>query len=154
MDMETCIECTGPIPPTRQRHHAKFCTSECSRVYNRKRYAEHSTTLDLPTGTVGALAELVVAVDLMERGYDVFRALSQACGADLAVIAHGRLYRVEVRSGRRTLAGDGSVTYARPPRDDGRLDVYGVVLPKPREILYFASDGRTPFDFADAEGET
>ena len=40
-------------------------------------------------GTTGAIAELVVATDLLGRGYEVFRALSPSCSGDLAVLKNG-----------------------------------------------------------------
>lgn len=52
----------------------------------------------MPTGTVGAISELVVAVDLLRKGYEVFRALSVNASCDLAIIKDGVLLRIEVRT--------------------------------------------------------
>lgn len=53
---------------------------------------------DLPTGTIGAIAELVVSADLMAHGIPVFRALSPNCKFDLAIAHRSRLLGIEVRT--------------------------------------------------------
>lgn len=52
------------------------------------------------SGTAGAIAELRVAVDLMQRRYHVFRALSPSCPADLVAFHDGDLAPIfiEVRT--------------------------------------------------------
>jgi hypothetical protein len=55
----------------------------------------------LPSGTTGAISELLVSSDLLRRGYAVFRALSPSCSCDLAILKGGRLFRVEVRTAYR-----------------------------------------------------
>lgn len=143
--MATCLTCDGLIDPAREKRRAKYCSDDCRRVDERARYrqANERLTTGLARGTVGALAELAVAVDLMERGHEVFRALSPACSCDLAVIVDGELVRVEVRSAHR--GTNGHLYFGRATRDQGRHDCYAVVLHSdPREILYFEADGHTP----------
>lgn len=66
--------------------------------------------LGLSTGTVGALSELRVAIDLMKRGFHVFRALSPACPADLVIYSNGAAPQtVQVRTGYGRSTGDGAV---------------------------------------------
>jgi hypothetical protein len=108
----------------------------------RAQYARENAALktDLPTGTVGAIAELAVAVDLMDRGYEVFRALSPSCSCDLAVLMNGTLIRIEVRSGYLRNAST-KLLFSKPARDDGRFDIYAVVLHSdPRNIIYLDPD--------------
>ena len=51
----------------------------------------------LPPPTLGALSELQVAVDLMAKGYHVFRALSPDCPCDLVAFRPGEPpVRIEV----------------------------------------------------------
>jgi len=56
----------------------------------------------LATGTVGAIGELRVAIDLMSKGFDVFRALSPAASCDLLVMKEGKLFDIEVKSAARS----------------------------------------------------
>lgn len=51
-------------------------------------------------GDTGAVAEMLVCVDLLRRGYAIFRAVSPQCPCDLIAMAGGRCWRVEVRTGR------------------------------------------------------
>jgi hypothetical protein len=62
---------------------------------------EKKTKPILPTGTVGAIKELRVSVDLMSKGFHVFRALSPSCPCDLFAIKDGKQFDIEVRSARR-----------------------------------------------------
>ena len=86
------------------------------------------------TGTKGAMHELVVAVDLLRCGFDVFRAQSPACSCDLVVIRGKRTVRIEVRTGQITKAG--RLTWPTAPRDVGRQDVYAIVTGE-SDIRYF-----------------
>jgi hypothetical protein len=84
----------------------------------------------LPGNTVGALSELRVAVDLLENGFEVFRALSPACSCDLIACKNGRTIRVEVRTGYRN--GDG--TFGCPRKH--RADVLAVAIEIENVIVY------------------
>jgi len=61
---------------------------------------------DVPASTIGAIGELMVASDLMKRGYHVFRAMSPSAPCDLLVMREGLSARVEVRCVSRTRLGD------------------------------------------------
>lgn len=82
------------------RKNQKFCSRKCSQsgFGVRSRYS-------VPTGSVGAIGELLVAADLLEKGFEVFRALSPCCSCDLAILRNGSLIRVEVRTGYKTAKG-------------------------------------------------
>lgn len=77
------------------------CPPQCRRPRNRTVIDVSSITPavhDLSSGAVGALRELLVASDLMYRGYEVFRALSPASPCDLLILYDGQTKRVEVRT--------------------------------------------------------
>lgn len=97
---------------------------------------------DLPSGTVGAISEMVVAVDLMEKGYSVFRALSPACKSDLVAKKNDTVITVEVRTGYSSAKGG---CYF-PRRRDDEADVYGIYIPAKKEISYFNKDGKTVYE--------
>lgn len=80
----------------------------------------------LPTGTTGAIGELRVAVDLMQRGFEVFRAISPSCSCDLAVLHAGGLLRIEVRTGYKNKSTGKIVT--NTPRNPDRYDVHAIVV--------------------------
>mgnify|MGYP001615723592 CR=1 FL=1 len=97
-------------------------------------------TLPLNTGDVGAARELLVYIDLMERGYQVFRAVSQASPVDLIRDKDGLLERVEVTSGH--IHNNGSLTWA--PHDKAKFDILAVVLPTNRIVYINSSDLSKP----------
>lgn len=80
--------------------HYKFCSNEC-------RFAHfHSQAItNIPTGTIGALAELMVSCELMRVGYEVFRAMSPSSDSDLIAIKDNTIYKIEVRTGRYSDVG-------------------------------------------------
>ena len=86
----------------------------------------------IPTGTVGAVSELLVAADLLARGAAVFRAMSPSCPCDLAILAGERLLRVEVKTGH--VMPSGSLSYGRPTSG---FDVLAVVIRATGEVRYF-----------------
>ena len=73
----------------------------------------------ISTSTVGAIQELLVSVDLMEKGYHVFRALSPSCPCDLFALKDGKAFDIEVRTAYRKQDGSFSKNYHRltnPPK--------------------------------------
>jgi len=76
----------------------------------------------MSTGDIGAVGELKTVVDLMSRGFEVFRAVSPAASCDLIALKEGKSVRVEVRTGRR---GRDRVLCNRR----GNYDILAVVLP-------------------------
>lgn len=89
----------------------------------------------VPTGTVGAIAELEVATDLMKKGYEVFRSLSQSCSCDLAILKNKKLFRVEVKSAYRN--SNNSVSYPEQSHNKGhKYDILALYLHRENKIIY------------------
>ena len=113
----------------------KYCSYECSINAARKRYKEANpdTFKGKNTATTGAISELRVAVDLLAKGYDVFRALSPSCPCDLAILKDGKLLRIQVRTG--AISPSGKLYGVTDKRDDrNSIDVYANALP--HKIIY------------------
>jgi hypothetical protein len=53
------------------------------------------------TANIGCIGELMVTVDLMRRGFEVFRAVSAGCSCDLIAIKENKSQRIEVTKGSR-----------------------------------------------------
>lgn len=101
-----CPVCNKPLSEERTKRRATYCSNECSRKSEHQKYtARNGDRPRLPSGTTGAISELIVAADLLRRGYEVFRALSPSCSCDLAVLRNGQLLRVEVRSASLSVGG-------------------------------------------------
>lgn len=108
-----------------QYRRKRFCSTKCSRKkYYHLNYTP-STQEHLGRSTVGTISELRVAVDLLEKGYEVFRALSQHASCDLAILKDNKLLRVEVRTGRPSKNRKSPFW---PKTKKERSDVFAVVL--------------------------
>ena len=132
-----CIACGKPL--NRRPHagpHTKCCSRRCRNNLGRAAYATANRSLGLPSATVGALGELIVAADLMKQGYEVFRALSPSCSCDLAILRNGRLLRVEVRTGYRTVTGGENIFIGKTGKAH-RADVLAVVVHTPNTAIRY-----------------
>ena len=96
-----CWHCGTEFSPRKHYPHQRYCTRTCAGRAQavRRPIPSLSRELNLPRGTVGALNELRVSIDLIERGFHVFRALSPCCPCDLVVFSpEGACLRVEVKT--------------------------------------------------------
>lgn len=119
---KTCVVCAVVFSgQLRQR----FCTKVCAVQWSGKT----SPFKGISPGTVGAIQELRVALDLMGRGYDVFRPLSPACSCDLLATKDNKLFKIEVRTAYKR--GDGHIQY--PPKN---IRAPYLALALPNEIVY------------------
>lgn len=123
----TCLYCKKSFFTALK--HQKYCNPECCRSENAKYRMRRPVPLS--TSTVGAISELRVSVDLLEKGYEVFRALSPSCSCDLAILKDGELKRIEVKTGYRLRSGEIS---RRAPRTGNRHDILAICLSD--EIIY------------------
>ena len=91
-----CLLCGDKISVEKQRRHAKYCSSVCSRKVHdvSLRYAE-----GMNSGTVGAIGELTVCADLLKKGYEVFRSVASTCSCDVLAMKNGKVLRIEITRG-------------------------------------------------------
>ncbi len=131
-----CRGCGGVVPSV----HVRYCSPACRmRAHDAHRRAWETAQRDawdpspsmvwaIPASTVGAMHELLVAADLMRRGYEVFRSLSPAASCDLLIRRDdGLTARVEVRTVRRNR--EGRVGAGARPSEAHRFDVLARVEP-------------------------
>lgn len=85
-------------------------------------------------GSVGGVAELLVCADLLRKGYDVFRSVTNSAACDVVVMRDGLLCRVEVKAGRSLKSGRG--TFIIRPSQIGKHDVVAVALLDTSRIIY------------------
>ena len=122
-----CEECKSYFL-TDNRTSTILCSMICRKLRARKRKGM-SSHIGIAPGTVGAIQELRVSIDLLLKNYSVFRALSPSCESDLAILKNKKLVTIEVRTGYK---GDAmKVTYIKK---NIKADVIAVVLPD--EIIY------------------
>lgn len=72
-------------------------------------------SLALSTGSVGAIAEIMVCVELMRCGYDVFRAMSPSSDCDILAVKGEFINKIEVRTGNyyRSFGGVKKVHFSK-----------------------------------------
>ncbi len=111
MDKKRCIRCNKIIEGKKANWSGvKYCTMLCSREHQKEIYRSNNPRPILPTATTGAISELKVAIDLLEKKYEVFRALSPACSCDLAILKNKKLLRIEVKTAYRLPSGNTTCT--------------------------------------------
>lgn len=93
-----------------------FCSKECRESAKK--------IVCLSTGKSGAVKELLVAADLLLKGYDVFRSVSPSSSCDMIILAKGRCLRVEVTTG---YVGYGGKVIG-VAHDKSKYDVFAVVV--------------------------
>jgi hypothetical protein len=110
---------------------AKYCGRQCASVARGNVVSKVAPDVTV-SGTRGAIGEMLAAVDLLGRGYDVFRSVSPACPCDLVAMKDGKLLRVEVRMAARNTVTDTLYWSAMDPK---RSDV-GAVVTDTGSVIY------------------
>lgn len=128
--VKTCKFCAKRLVGGRKDR--VYCDTACANEDQRRKWREKnpkSPLGELQNNTVAEVNEMRVAIDLLSRGYEVYRAAFQGMPCDILVcgpaLEKGDLaLRVEVTSGNRSTSG--AVTH--PKRDAALFDVLAVVL--------------------------
>jgi hypothetical protein len=122
-----CARCAVPFPWKNYVGKRKYCSDACARANERQRREALSDRhpSNRSTGTVGAISELVVTVDLLNRGFDVFRAVSPSCSCDLIAMKDGTVLRIEVRTAYQRK--DGTLGHHRRIGEESNYDVMAAV---------------------------
>mgnify|MGYP001577228583 CR=1 FL=1 len=97
-----CRHCQSPVSEKRQRKRASFCQDKCRRIWQTINDRDPEVKRGQSTGATGAISELRVCADLLQRGYEVFRSVSQATSCDLIALKDTIFTRIEVRTGKYT----------------------------------------------------
>lgn len=130
----TC-ECGKVFIPNRPNQI--YCSKNCRNTACRLKAPKITPYRgNLPTGTIGAISELIVSANLAKSGYDVFRAVSPACFCDLIATKENKMLRIEVRTGRIGIRGKLSF----PTNAHKDIDLFAVYLPEENIIFYFNPD--------------
>jgi len=126
-----CLQCGNPFTTTVS--NKLTCSKECANAYTGvKRYG------DIDSGKTGAVSELQVSCDLLSKGYEIYRSLSQSSSADLMCQKIGGINRfsIEVKTANRSLAKEDKFSC---DLSRFRADILAAVLPN--EIVYIKAKG-------------
>lgn len=102
---------------------SRFCSVKCQNRASKHWVPKKGNS----SGTIGAISELVAAIDLGRKGYEVFRAISPAASCDLIALKNTFTYRIEVRTGSKLINSSHSCYRHRIGYD--RQDFLAIVLP-------------------------
>jgi|GEM_PF-3063668 len=136
-NIKVCLWCGDQLPmlKTRFGHYKrgrKYCCVKCRKAHDDLRYKDLNPAPSVSTPTRGTISELIVATDLLTRGFAVFRSMSPSCECDLAILRGRDLLWVEVTTG--TLGAHGKIVY--PSKNPAKYDVLAVVIKDDRAIRY------------------
>ena len=117
----------------------KVCSSECRKKHSLKYWHFNDEYKHLTSSTVGAIAEIVVAIDLMKKGFSVFRGLSPSCYCDLIAVETKtkKKLELEVRTGRRSFSGKLEFPTILSKHNNGNITGYAVMERHNEKIYYF-----------------
>lgn len=129
-----CLGCKKIFTAGNDKKKRKYCSISCRTNFYNKKTKGLNNSCDLNNicaGTLGAVHELVICIDLLKKGYEVFRSVSPACSCDLAIIFEGKLFRVEVTTGSYNCSGN--ITY--PKKNKNKFDILAICF-KNGNIIY------------------
>jgi hypothetical protein len=133
-----CLGCGKFFLP--QRRDQVRCVKGCRRIRVRERWSNRTPeerTEDraraFGVGRRGAACELRVAVELLERGWEVLQPFSPVCPFDLLAWKDGRGVRIQVRM---AVENRGQIVFKAAT--EGTCDVTAAVLPD--RIIYLPAE--------------
>jgi len=109
------------------KNNQLYCSAKC-----RKNFSQIKSDYPSINGaTVGAIQEYKVTIDLLSKGYEVFRSTSPNCSCDLLIILKGTCRRIEVTTAYKHR--NGKLLYNK--KLSNKFDILALALPK-GEIKY------------------
>ena len=101
-----CKNCKEELSEVKIRRHAKFCSMKCYRQNKNNQYRKLNPRMsNLTNGTIGAISELRVALDLMVKGKFMFKSVDPGAPIDYVVMDGKEIYSLEVKTGSITTSG-------------------------------------------------
>lgn len=77
----------------------KYCSQECAKLFYKKNFEKNNIRLPISSSSAGAIGELRISIDLLARGFHVFRNLSPSGWCDLVINNNKECFTVEVTTG-------------------------------------------------------
>ncbi len=130
-----CLECQKEIKIAPWSKVRTYCSSSC-RIKSYNRRAGKMKALDLPPSTVGRISELMVSLDLLKKGYEVYNPITPNCSGDILIEKNNLFKKIEVRTGWRNNI-NGKIIY---PTKNIRTKILAIYLAKEDAVVYFGDD--------------
>jgi len=130
-----CKNCGKVFLKSKSKPTQIFCSIECQKGYYKR--GQNPWAGRLPTGTIGEIGELKVAIDLLGKGFSVFKALSPATNCDLAILCDKKkLKTIEVRTGNGVMLRN--IKLYKEKRV--RADILAIVDYSKNRIIYYPEE--------------
>jgi Holliday junction resolvase-like predicted endonuclease len=127
----TCVHCG--LESASSQPHTKYCSTACYASRRTGNYHKDDHP-EMNQRDLGAWSELLASADLMKRGYDVLRAVSQSCPCDIVAFKDDKdLMRIQVRTGSYNPTGMATAMVAQ--KDASKFDVLAIVM-KDGKVFY------------------
>ncbi len=86
-------------------------------------------------GMIGSISEMIVAINLLEKGFEVFTSFDHTSSCDLIALKNKKLYRIQVKTGHFNKSG---VTWAKGKNHKKEnYDILAVVIRENNnEVIY------------------
>jgi len=123
--IRTCLICSKNFATNYKRK--VFCSKKCQKKHEKENRPVRFNYLS--TGTVGAIGELKIGIDLLSKGWEVYRALSPSSSCDLIALKGEITIKIEVRTGQ--VGQKNQIIY---PKNNIRAGYVAVVVPN--KIIY------------------
>jgi Holliday junction resolvase len=96
-------------------------------------------------GKTGAISELLVCANLLEKGYEVFRSVSQDCSCDLLAMKDNKILKIEVKT--VAINKNGSLNYGIAKENINRFDILanvvdGIILYQEQSVVAYNLDNK------------
>ena len=141
-----CVQCQNDFAMKQTNH--LLCSEVCRKLF----YGRHSTT-HIPTGSVGAISEMMLASKLLLDGYAVFRSMSPACFCDIVAVKGSETLFIEVRTAYKD--GRGEITYPKKLSiREANPTHYGLYVPQDKSIHLIPIQATTLEKWAQATSYT
>ncbi len=128
-----CAVCTKDFQPLSFK--ALYCSKECYMLV-----ARPAIKLNVPTVTIGAIAELAVCTELLAQGYSVFRHIVVNSFCDIVAIRIGSPIRlIEIKTGTVT-KGTGRIEFKTDKNYPGATE-FAVYIFETNTTHYFPTAG-------------
>ena len=131
-----CPECGKDIDPGERK---EFCNPEHVTRFNRRRFGEsfEKSEIGAKKGLIGAIQEVRVVIDLLNKGFEVFRAATPSAQDDIWISKSGKLLRIQVKTGHLQT---GNIIFSDSTRFEKNCDAVLAIPLDDGEIQYSPSD--------------
>lgn len=131
----SCSNCGNEF--SHNQPNARLCSTACRNEFYIVKYKRHGK--NIPSGTVGAMAEMLASADLMEKGYSVFRSLSPSSYCDVIAVnpKYKKIIEVEVRTGYLSYNNKLYFNMLLSKNNNGNVSVFAIVERHTGKVRYF-----------------